>query len=174
MPDDADAIARVLDGDDEAFRALIDRHAPALFAWLRWYVPDATEREDVAQETFLAAWRRLSTFDALRGSFRGWLLTIGRSLAFNAKRRKRPLVVETPHIPAPSAESAMHAMLDEAVAALPEGQRAAFLLAEVYDVPLAEVASLTGVALGTVKSRLARARARLRAVLDPANLEMRP
>ena len=87
MADDPDIIRRVLEGEEALFRVLVDRHAGTLVAWLRWFVPDVHEREDVAQDAFLAAWRRLGRFDPTRGSFRGWLLTIGRNLALNGRRR---------------------------------------------------------------------------------------
>ena len=174
--DDADdrIASRVLAGDGAAFRTLVERHQAAVFGLLSAILPRAPDREDVAQEAFLAAWRRLDTFDPARGSFAGWLLVIARNRALNALRRRgsggpAPLA-ERPEPPAteggaPPPGGGAVGDLDEALASLSPERRTAFVLSEVHGLPLAEVARIEDVPLGTVKSRVARAREDLRAAL---------
>ena len=174
--DDADdrIASRVLAGDGAAFRTLVERHQAAVFGLLSAILPRAPDREDVAQEAFLAAWRRLDTFDPARGSFAGWLLVIARNRALNALRRRgsggpapladRPAPPATEGgAPAPDVDALRR--LDEALASLSPERRTAFVLSEVHGLPLAEVARIEDVPLGTVKSRVARAREDLRAAL---------
>ncbi len=174
--DDADdrIASRVLAGDGAAFRTLVERHQAAVFGLLSAILPRAPDREDVAQEAFLAAWRRLDTFDPARGSFAGWLLVIARNRALNALRRRgsggpAPLA-DRPAPPAPAGGAPAPDVdairrLDEALASLSPERRTAFVLSEVHGLPLAEVARIEDVPLGTVKSRVARAREDLRAAL---------
>src|SRR4029078_12002885 len=79
MNDDLSAIERVLSGDREAFRELVLRHQSAVCATIRALGSPRVDFEDVAQETFLAAFRHLDSFDPQRGSFRTWLLAIARN-----------------------------------------------------------------------------------------------
>lgn len=164
-------------GDAEAFRALVVRHQSAVIALARTLLPCAADGEDVAQDAFVAAWRKLRTFDPSRGSFFGWLAAIARNRAFDVRSRRAPApVANVPDRAAPAGGDALseedaHRALDRALAALPDEQRAAFVLAEVHGLPLAEVAAIEGVPVGTVKSRAARAREKLRAALTREEIE---
>jgi RNA polymerase sigma-70 factor (ECF subfamily) len=172
--DDLSVIERVVAGDAESFRLLIQRHEQAVFGMVRNLVGDVAECEDVAQEVFLAAYRHLGRFDPARASFLTWLLTIARNKSFNAlnARRKRPRPVEalpeaadrrTPE--GAAVEEECFRLLDAALAALPFEQRTAFVLAEIQGLPLERIGAIEGVKLGTVKSRLSRAREKLRSLL---------
>jgi RNA polymerase sigma-70 factor (ECF subfamily) len=174
MNDDQEVIARVNAGDLESFRVLIQRHERAVFGMVRNLIGDAGECEDVAQEVFLAAYRHLDGFDPRRGPFSTWLLAIARNKCFNAlkARKKRPQPVaalpEAADLRTPEAAAAADEcfqMLDEALVALPFEQKTAFVLAEIQGLSLEEIGTIEGVRLGTVKSRLSRARAKLRSVL---------
>jgi RNA polymerase sigma-70 factor (ECF subfamily) len=126
------------------------------------------------QDALLAAFRHRDAFDARRGSFRAWLFGIARNGARNALRKKRPTPVAT--LPERGAVDASRdgeagARLDAALEALPAAQRAAFVLAEIHGLTHEEVAAIEGVAVGTVKSRTARARERLRDALRGAGKE---
>jgi RNA polymerase sigma-70 factor (ECF subfamily) len=168
--DDPAIVRRVLGGDAHAFRVLVERHQGRVLGFLGALLPGAPDREDVAQEAFVAAWRRLATFDPARGTFLAWLLRIARNGALNSLRRRRP----SGGVAAPEPSSPVDARevdpdparrLDRALLRLPPEQRSALLLAEVYGLSLAEVAEVEDVPLGTVKSRIGRALERLRASL---------
>lgn len=169
---DADCAARAVGGDAEAFRALVLRHQGPLFTVLRELHLAEADREDVAQDAFIAAWTHLATWDAARGSFFTWLVAIARNRAINVRKRRRPEPVADlpdrsggPRVDAALEREDTARRLDAALAALPEDQRTAFVLVEVHGLALADVATVTGVPVGTVKSRAARARERLRRAL---------
>ncbi len=172
--DDETILARIRAGEQAAFGDLIERHQGAVFRLVRNLLPQA-ECEDVAQEVFLAAYARLASFDPARASVRTWLLAIARNGCLNALKRRRPLLtdfsVPASHPadlrgPAEGLEQAeLFRRLDTALAVLPFEQRSAFVLAELEGLSLEEVGRIEAVPVGTVKSRLGRARERLRAAL---------
>jgi RNA polymerase sigma-70 factor (ECF subfamily) len=173
--DDDELIAAVAGGDDAALRELFSRHAPWLAARLRGVLP-AAEVEDVLQETFLAVWSGARGYRTVgAGSAGGWMWGIARRQAALLLRRRGPAVLLLPvsaadgrHAADPAEAAVSRAELADAVSALgPEGspKREAWRLMYVEDRPVAEVAELTGVPEGTVKSRAYRARKQLRATL---------
>lgn len=172
--DDDGLIALVAAGDDSALRTLFSRHAPWLATRLRAVLP-AADVEDVLQETFIAVWRGAAGYRP-DGSAGAWLWGIARRQAALLLRRRGPAAAVLPGQVAqeqqdagdPAAEVLARADLDRAVAALgPPGgaEREVWRLLYVEDRSVAEVAELTGVPPGTVKSRAHRARQRLRAAL---------
>ena len=176
--DDDRLIAAIAAGDDTALRDLFTRHAPWLAARLRAVLP-AAEVEDVLQETFLGVWRGAGRFRPAgpgQAEAGGWLWGIARRQAALALRRRGPAEAMLPaglaagsQASADPAEAALvGADLDRAAAALgPAGspEREVWRLLYLEDRPVAEVAWLTGVPEGTVKSRAHRARRLLRAAL---------
>ena len=133
--------------------------------------------EDVAQETFLRAYRALDRFEVGR-PFGPWVVRIAANLAINRKRspREREQALPEGHAETPAVspdplgrllETEAGAVLEKAVGELPEEQRAVFVLRIYEDLSYQEIAEALGVADGTVMSRLSRARARLRTVLLP-------
>jgi RNA polymerase sigma-70 factor (ECF subfamily) len=180
--DDETILGRIRAGDRAAFANLVERYQEAVFRLVRNLLPQA-ECEDVAQEVFLAAFAHLASFDPARGaSLRTWLLTIARNACLNAIKKRRPVLTDFSgpdahpidgRSPAEGLERAeLFRRLDAALAGLPFEQRSAFVLAELEGMPLEEVGRVEGVPVGTVKSRLGRARERLRAAL--ADLVERP
>lgn len=172
MSDDLEAIRRVLAGDVESFRLLVDRYQRPLWTLVRNLTPPDADHESVAQEVFLAAFRRLAWFDPQRAMFSTWLFTIARNRCRNELARRRPATgVELPDVvdlrsPVQAAtEIELFRQLDAALNLLPFEQRSAFVLAELQGLSYEEVGRIEGVGQGTVKSRLARAREKLRCLL---------
>lgn len=172
MHDDLAAIRQTCDGDADAFQILVERHQESVFRLVRNLVSRPSCVEDLAQETFLAAYRHLAAFDPSIGTFSTWLLRIARNRCLNLLKKKTPLVLpDVPEISvepvAVASDGEVFSRLDRALASLPLPQRTAFVLAEIEELPLAEVARIEGVRTGTIKSRVSRAKARLRAALAP-------
>jgi RNA polymerase sigma-70 factor (ECF subfamily) len=175
MNDDLDATRRVLEGDVESFRRLVERYQRPLLTLVRNLTRSNTDHEGVAQEVFLAAFRCLASFDPKRAAFSTWLFTIARNRCRNELARRRPVVgTELPDVVDPrsperaASEAELFRQLDAALDALPFEQRSAFVLAHVQGLSYEEVARIEGVGVGTVKSRIARARERLRRLLRHA------
>lgn len=165
-------IERVLAGDVDAFRELVEQHQPRVYGFTRNMVRHSADVEDLVQEVFVAAFRKLESFDSERSQFSTWLLTIARNLCLNhLKRSSIPTASEfnvnalTTQPPDTVVNSELHARLDAALNQLPLEQRMAFVLAEIQELPYAEIAIIEDVELGTIKSRVSRARQRLREVL---------
>jgi RNA polymerase sigma-70 factor (ECF subfamily) len=165
--DDDELIARVAAGDDTALRELFTRHASWLAFRLRAVLP-APDVEDALQETFLAVWRGAKSYRP-EGVAGGWLWGIARRQAAGLLRRRGPateelpvlLTAREPNAGDPAEVALARADLEDAIAALgPPGcpEREVWKLLYAEDRPVAEVAKLTGVPAGTVKSRAHRAR----------------
>lgn len=169
---DAEAIRRVLGGDAEAFRFLVERYRRPLFSLVRNLTPAGTDPEDVAQDVFLSVFRHLASFDPRRAAFSTWLFTVARNRCRNECARRRPIAVAEPpegidpRGPEQDASRAeLFRKLDAALEALPFEQRSAFVLAEIEGLSYEEIRRIEGVSLGTVKSRVSRAREKLRSLL---------
>lgn len=172
-------LRRAQRGDSGACRELVGRYQRSVFALLaRMLSPRGRGGavEDLAQETFLRVFRALPAFD-LSGPARlsTWILTIATRLALDhLERRGLDMVSLEAAMALPSAAPAPDASVQRqalgraiarAVAALPADFQAAFLLREYHDLEYGEIALALHIDLGTVKSRLARARAALRQAL---------
>ncbi|HET9358958.1 MAG TPA: RNA polymerase sigma factor [Vicinamibacterales bacterium] len=167
--DDVALIADIRNGSERAFNVLIDRHQQAVRDFLRRLLADASEADDLAQETFMVAWTRPGTY---RGdaSVRSWLCAIAWRKARGAQRawfRRRAregtwAADVAPMVSPPSPESVL---VGRALAALPIEQRAAVVLCLIHDFSHTEAAAILGAPLGTVKSHVARGKARLLAAL---------
>lgn len=176
MTDDpAVLLLRVVRGRDrEAFRALFLTLAPRVKTYLIRQGASPALADELAQETFLAVWRRADQYRPERGSAAAWIFTIARNLRIDAIRRERSamaygLAVIEPEGPlTPESESQTlerEARLREAVRALPRDQVQVIELSFFADKPHAEIARDLALPLGTVKSRLRLAVAKLRAAL---------
>jgi RNA polymerase sigma-70 factor (ECF subfamily) len=164
---DADLVAAARRGSQAAFQQLVERHQQAVRSFLRRACVDGGDADDLAQETFLAAWSGLWNY---RGgaSFRSWLCAIAwkKALTFQRgrgrERRRNAALSE----PVPS-QACPDARLDlaAALATLPDEQRAAVALCLGGDFSHAEAADALGVPLGTIKSHVQRGRAKLLAAL---------
>ncbi|MGH3289450.1 MAG: RNA polymerase sigma factor [Streptosporangiaceae bacterium] len=165
--DDDELIANLAGGDDTALRELFTRHAPWLATRLRAVLPPS-DVEDVLQETFLAVWKNARTYRP-QGQAGGWLWVIARRQAALLLRRRGPAPGSLTDAAEPGTDPAEAALarveLEAAASALRGPEREVWRLMYVEDRPVAEVAKLTGVPQGTVKSRANRARRLLRAAL---------
>jgi len=172
-PAEAELVARARRGDAAAYEGLVAAHQEIAFRTAYLVIGDAAEAEDATQEAFVKAYRALDRFRD--GSpFRPWLLRIAVNTARNRRRsagrrlglQMRAEAASPSDAVAPSAEAAAivaerRRELLDAVNALSADDRLVIGARYFLDLPEAEIAALAGVARGTVKSRLARARARL-------------
>jgi len=179
-PDELDelTLARAQRGDERARRALVERYQRPVFALLSRMLHGRAGPvvEDLAQETFLKVFRALPGFDR-RGPARlsTWILTIAGRLAIDELRKKRPPSDPLDPASEPPGSAAtdeaserqrLAALLRRAIDDLPPEYRAAFMLREYHELEYAEIADSLQIDLGTVKSRLSRARAALRRALE--------
>ena len=149
------------------FEHLVLPHLDAAFNLARWLTRSTPEAEDVVQEALL---RALRSFDGFRGGdARPWLMAIVRNCHFTAMKQKKPSapLSEDHAAPEPDPEAAALSSdrarkLTAAIAGLPPEFREALVLREMEDMSYREIAAATGVPIGTVMSRLARARAMVR------------
>jgi len=170
---ESDVIRRVLAGDGESFRLLVERYGGPVARLIRNLTGDNQACEDLAQEVFLTAYEKLATFDPGRSQFVTWLFTIARNKSVNAARKKRPVYLpEPPELAGQAtpedtlARQEFLAALDRELLALPLEQRTAFVLAEFEHLAYEQIAQIEGVRLGTVKSRISRARDKLMEALN--------
>lgn len=174
-PLDASTLARCRAQDPMAFRAFVVRHERMVFALLSRMMGHGPEVEDLAQETFVRAYRAFPEFD-LQGPAKPstWLLTIATRLALDAKKKKKlddkPLddakdaaTGSTPDLTLERRE--LGQAIAEAAASLPDDQRAALILAEMHGLSIAEIAAALEVPENTAKTRLFRAREKMRDAL---------
>ncbi|MDI2125974.1 RNA polymerase sigma factor [Yinghuangia seranimata] len=183
---DADLWQQIAVGDREAFGALFDRHAGAVYGHLLRRTGEHTEAEDLTSAVFLAAWRRRGEITLDRDSALPWLLgTANHTLANRrrALRRYRDLVERTPAPPdVPDHADDVAARLDaeqqaralrRSVGRLPRHERDVVELCVWGGLDQQAAAAALGVSVGTVKSRMHRARKRL-GTLVPEELERNP
>jgi RNA polymerase sigma-70 factor (ECF subfamily) len=128
--------------------------------------------EDIAQEVFLAAYKKLPSFDPARSSFSTWLFTIARNKSINVMKKRKILSVsnppENPDCSEPSdslIRGEMFVKLDQALKSLSPRHRRAIIMAEFEDLPYEQIAQIEGVRIGTIKSRINRAKHNLKSAL---------
>jgi RNA polymerase sigma-70 factor (ECF subfamily) len=180
---DADLLGAARSGSGEALEALLERHEARLYRFARRLCRHREDAEDVLQESLLAAARGLSGFRGA-SSIGTWLYTIARSFCIKKRRRSvfAPAEVSLDSEASVAARgladpgrrpdealeaSRLEAALERAIAALDPPYREVLLLRDVEGLPAAEVARVTGLSVPAVKTRLHRARARLREALAP-------
>ena len=169
-PDDRHLIANHLAGDPEAFATLVRRHRDRLWAVALRTLADPEEAADALQDALIAALRGAAGYRG-EAEVTTWLhrVVVNACLDRLRRRRARPSVpLDSQDVPARRDDhAATETRLDvqAALARLPNTQRLAIVLVDMEDLPVAEVAQLLGVPEGTVKSRCARARMALAAML---------
>ncbi len=172
-PDDLSLVQRVVQGDQQAFLALYDRHAARVHALTLHMLGDPMLAEEATQDTFMKLWSRARLYLADRGSFGVWLLTIARRTALDRLRleKRRPLLSDSndpeevwPALPDRSLDpdEARWKSLYFAVRSLPHDQQVVVELAYYQGLSQSEIAAELGWPLGTVKTRLRTAMQALR------------
>jgi RNA polymerase sigma-70 factor (ECF subfamily) len=173
-------LERAREGDLNAFNDLVDCYQDHLWSLVVRMVPDRDQAADAVQEAFFSAYRNMASFRG--GSVRSWLSRICVNAAMDAQRaRKRRPVSPYPELeddtwqppagdeadPERLALTAERARaLDQALALITTDQRNAIVLFDIEGYDYTEIADMTGVSLGTVKSRIHRGRLSLRALLE--------
>ncbi len=169
--DDDECVTRAQRGEGKAFSELVGRYQNRIYRFLVRLTRSEDDALDLTQETFLRAYQGLARWrpDA---RFSTWLFQIARNLAFDLMRRNRhiefvPLADDdTAPSPGPGPEADFEIaqrlrMVDEALARLPVEHREILLLREIEEMSYEEISAVLNLNSGTVKSRLARARAAL-------------
>ena len=168
MTDETKTIERILAGDTESFRLLVERYERSVAGMVAHLTGDVQRCEDLAQDVFLTAFAKLKTFDPARSRFSTWLLTIARNKSLNALKKKRPRTFDDPPEPVDprtpleaATQREAFAKLDRVLTSLPDRQRRAFVLVEFEGLSYEQTAQIEGTRIGTIKSRIHRARAML-------------
>jgi RNA polymerase sigma-70 factor (ECF subfamily) len=179
--EDAELVRRCREGDPEAFRTLVARHHPRIFNLIHGLVRDRDEADDLAQEVFIKAFRSLSGFKG-QAQVYTWLyrIAVNRCLDWLKSRRRHPessldrvevyradgvVLRGSGATDAELERRELGRALEGALRELPPDYRVALTLREVDGLSYEEVADAMGCSVGTVKSRLFRARAQLQRML---------
>jgi len=148
-----------------------DQYHEAVFRFVYRLTRRADAAEDITQESFLAFVRHPGRFDPARGTIKTYLFAIARNLVFKDYRDNRVEVQfegqEFTAIRDPRISVEVSSVVEQAVAALPAMQQEALVLFEYEGFTLEEIAQISGADVGTIKSRLHRARERLKRTLAP-------
>ncbi len=166
-----ETVRRAQQGDSAAFRTLYETHVGRVYAVCLRLAGNSTEAEEHTQDVFVRVWERLGSFRG-ESAFSTWLHRLAVNEVLQARRAAgrrsarvhftdEPESLERPRGPAP----VPNPDLERAVAALPEGARTVFVLHDIEGYQHGEIARLTGIAEGTSKAQLHRARRLLREAL---------
>jgi RNA polymerase sigma-70 factor (ECF subfamily) len=184
---DNELVERYLSGESRRFQELVERYQDRMINFIQRSIGDRDRAQDLAQEVFIRVYRHMKRFDPEK-KFSTWIYTIASNLAKNElrNRSRNPLVLfqaltsswEDDHRPLQFEDSSMRPddlyrkrrlqeLVEQAAAELPEHHREVFVLREIEGKSYEEIAEITGTQLGTVKSRLNRARNRFAQIIEP-------
>ena len=171
-------LQRARENDLSAFNELVTRHERAVYLLCRRLLSQTDAAEDAVQETFIAAWRNL---DKLRGPIRPWLLAVASNFCRSQLRRpaskrsssldlalEKGMAEPAEGVWQPEAlaiNGALHSAIEDALDRLPSDQRIALTLRDIDGFDYGAIAAATRTNVGTVKSRIARGRLRMRQLL---------
>jgi RNA polymerase sigma-70 factor, ECF subfamily len=168
-PADSELVARARRGDQAAFEHLYRRHVARVHALCLRMTGNAAQAEDCVQEAFVQAWRKLASFQGA-SAFGTWLYRIAVNEVLGAQRRSRRRVThlqlvgdeeraeELDYARSLGTEAGERIDVEQAVRALPEGARNVFVLVGLHGYSHEEASATLGVAVGTCKAQLHRAR----------------
>lgn len=186
--DDSGVVSAFLQGEERAFQELVERYQTRLLNFIYRTIGDRERAEDLVQEVFIRVYRHLHRFDRSK-KFSTWIYTIASNLAKNELRNRsrnplvlfqairktwqddeRPLQFEDPQGRPDDLFRKRHLkeLVDDSVGKLPEHHRQVFILRELEGKSYEEIAEITECNLGTVKSRLNRARNAFASIIGPA------
>ena len=178
MENDVQLIRRILSGDDEAFSTLVQRHQKGIHALVWRKVNDFQYAEEITQDTFLQAYKKLSTLKN-PNQFAGWLYVIANRLCINWLQRHKPAMQSLEDTPMAEIEESSyihyaseqreaegteyrHEIAQRLLSKLPESERTVMTLYYLGEMTAQEISKFLGVSVNTITSRLRRARERLR------------
>ena len=171
-PGDADELAVGFPGGDQwLLRAVYDKYGGLVYRVASAVLSDEGDAADVTQSVFVDAWRARQTFDPQRGSLAGWLLAIARRRCVDRlrsrQRENRDVLAAAGQLPQRDDWADPERIIEQMVVAdelarLSDGQRTVLELAFFDDLTSSQIATLTGMPLGTVKSHLRRGLTQLR------------
>jgi len=181
--EDTTLVDETLGGNQLSFQLLVERYQDRIFGLVRHYTRSMVEVEDIVQDTFIKAYRKLETFQR-QSSFSTWLyrIAVNTSLDFLKRAGRNPVrAIEDPEVVgtptqagAPRSIAAPDANLEreeiarithEVLEEIPENFRTVLVLREFEGMAYQEMADLLGISIGTIESRLFRARARFKDAL---------
>ncbi len=179
-PDDAAAVARARDGDQAAYRWLVERHGRSVYRLAVRVVGCHEDAEDVVQETFVKAYRQLDRFEA-RANFATWLYRIGFNCAIDAVRARRhreftaaPEVLDglAPASPEPSTDDLVYGSqisdrVEQVLQSLSLEERTAFVMRHFHGCSIEEICASLDVGTSAAKHAVFRAVRKMRAALAP-------
>ncbi len=176
MASDDDALMSALaSGDAAAGRVLVETHLAHILAVARRMLGDQAEAEDVAQDTFMRAWKAAERWEPGRAKVSTWLHRIAMNQCLDRLRKKKPESLD-PEFDAPSDEpdpetlvqrQELAGRIDAAIQALPERQRAAIVLSHYQQLSNLEASEILGVSVEALESLLSRGRRALKKSLRP-------
>lgn len=178
---DTHLVALIRKGQNAALGVLIQRHLPSVYRFLYRMVGDSHHAEDLAQETFLKAWKNISKFDPTK-SFKTWVFSIAKNTAIDWLRKKHPVSFsdiehdempdladtipdEQPLAPEILERAETAKMIEEALTKIPPKARSIVLMHYTEDMTFKEISEAIGEPINTVKSRYRRALHTLREIL---------
>ncbi|GAC1477298.1 MAG: sigma-70 family RNA polymerase sigma factor [Gemmatimonadaceae bacterium] len=185
--DDSALVSAFLAGEERAFQEIVERYQTRLLNFVYRTIGDRERGEDLVQEVFIRVYRHLGRFDRSK-KFSTWIYTIASNLAKNELRNRsrnplvlfqsiqknwqeedRPVEFEDPSSRPDDLYRKRHlrSLVEEATAQLPEHHREVFVLREIEGKSYEEIAEITDCNLGTVKSRLNRARTSFASIISP-------
>lgn len=171
--EDSVLLDRAVAGEEVAFELLVRRHAETAWRLARSMLPDDFTAEEAVQDTFVKAFRALRSFRH-EASVKTWLLAICHRTCLDRLRKKRAEVVPLEWIRERRAKEESHDLrlaVEQALEQLPQDERQAFVLVHVLSYTREEAAHICRVPASTMRSRVARARQRLAALIGETGLE---
>ena len=169
---DLDLLESFLGGDNDAFSGLMERHEDRIFGLCLRMLHNRSDALEASQEIFITAFRRAASF---RGdsAFGTWLYRIGINHCKDMLRKRKEVLLESDQLEIERVgtrgldeAAALRLDLSRALAELPDDYREAVVMHDLGGVPYEDIAALTGVPVGTVKSRISRGRRRLASLLE--------